>query len=359
MVEDLKTLENKAKKDIKNAKTLKELDGVFRAYLGKKGELTQMLKSLSTLNAQDREKQGKTANELKTQIQNLVQQRIQKLKTANYKLQTDDWLDISMPGKKIEPGHLHPLTHVQRKAQEIFRSMGFAVVEGPEIESEWYNFDALNIPADHPARDMWDTFWLKQEKRSKNTKENFLLRTHTSPVQIRYMQKHNPPLRIIAPGRVFRYEATDARHQINFYQLEGLMVGKDVSVANFRAVIQEFYQKFFEKEITIRLRPSYFPFTEPSFEVDMTCIICNGRGLAVSEPTGKSKPCSSCGSSGFMEMMGAGMVHPSVFKAAGYNSKNWQGFAFGMGIDRLAMMKYKVEDIRLFYSSDLRFLQQF
>lgn len=348
MAQSLKTLEIRAKKDIKTVKTLKELDGVFRVYLGKKGELTSLLKSLSKLKVAQRKKQGTAANILKQEIQKLVQNRTQELqKKEALATAKGEWLDITMPGQKIEQGHLHPLTQVQRKAQEIFRSMGFAVVQGPEVESEWYNFDALNMPPDHPAREMWDTFWLKQKTRSKNTKENFLLRTHTSPVQIRYMQQHNPPLRIIAPGRVFRYEATDARHQINFYQLEGLMVGKDVSIANFRAVIQEFYQKFFGKKITVRLRPSYFPFTEPSFEVDMTCMVCEGKG------------CSSCGHSGFMEMMGAGMVHQNVFKAVGYNPKNWQGFAFGMGIDRLAMMKYKVEDIRLFYTKDLRFLQQF
>ena len=348
MIQSLKALELKAKKDIKKVKTLKELDGVFRVYLGKKGGLTLLLKSLPKLKAAQRKKQGKAANVLKEKIQKLVLSRTQELqKKEDSAVEQGEWLDISVPGRKIEQGHLHPLTQVHRKAQEIFRSMGFAVAEGPEVESEWYNFDALNMPPDHPAREMWDTFWLEQEKRSKNTKENFLLRTHTSPVQIRYMQQHNPPLRIIAPGRVFRYEATDARHQINFYQLEGLMVGKDVSVANFRAMIQEFYQKFFGKKITVRLRPSYFPFTEPSFEVDMTCVVCEGKG------------CSSCGHGGFMEMMGAGMVHPNVFKAAGYNLKNWQGFAFGMGTDRLAMMKYKVDDIRLFYSKDLRFLSQF
>ncbi|MCH7828406.1 phenylalanine--tRNA ligase subunit alpha [Patescibacteria group bacterium] len=348
MVHSLKALEITAKKDINKAKTLKALDGVFRVYLGKKGELTQLLKSLAKLKVTQRKKQGKAANALKEKIQKLVQNKTQELQKKEASVvEQGEWLDITMPGRKIEQGHVHPLTQVHRKAQEIFRSMGFAVAEGPEVESEWYNFDALNMPPDHPAREMWDTFWLKQKERSKNTKENFLLRTHTSPVQIRYMQQHNPPLRIIAPGRVFRYEATDARHQINFYQLEGLMVGKDVSVANFRAMIQEFYQKFFGKKITVRLRPSYFPFTEPSFEVDMTCVVCIGKG------------CSSCGHGGFMEMMGAGMVHPNVFKAAGYNPKNWQGFAFGMGIDRLAMMKYKVEDIRLFYTKDLRFLQQF
>ena len=348
MAKSFTVLENEAKKTLNKAKTLKELDGVFRVYLGKKGKITLLLKAITKLKAQERKKQGKVINALKGKIQQLFKARAQELKQEEVSFNAQgDWLDISIPGTKIKQGNLHPLTQVQRKAQDIFRSMGFAVVQGPEVESEWYNFDALNMPPDHPAREMWDTFWLKQKKRSINTKENFLLRTHTSPLQIRYMQQHNPPLRIIAPGRVFRYEATDANHQINFYQLEGLMIGKDVSVANFRAMIQEFYEKFFSKKITIRLRPSYFPFTEPSFEVDMTCLVCNG------------KKCKSCGHSGFMEMMGAGMVHPNVFRAAGYNPKNWQGFAFGMGIDRLAMMKYKVEDIRLFYSSDLRFLTQF
>ena len=370
MQKDLNTLEKEVKAAIQSTKTLNALDGIFRAYLGKKGELSLLLKSLSTLKTAERKKQGQTANALKETIQKLVQQKTQELQAISYKLQANDWLDISVPGKRIEKGHLHPLTQVQRKAQEIFRSMGFAVAYGPEVESEWYNFDALNMPPDHPAREMWDTFWLKPENpKSKipaqlhlgkvqaggqNPKQNLLLRTHTSPVQIIYMEQHNPPLRIIAPGRVFRYEATDARHQINFYQLEGLMIGKDVSVANFRAVIQEFYQKFFGKKIEVRLRPSYFPFTEPSFEVDMSCTSCTN-------PKAKNQKinCKICGGNGWLEMMGAGMVHPNVFKAAGYNPKNWQGFAFGMGLDRLAMMKYKVDDIRLFYSKDLRFLQQF
>jgi phenylalanyl-tRNA synthetase alpha chain len=217
--------------------------------------------------------------------------------------------------------------------------MGFSVVEGPEIETEWYNFDALNIPKDHPARDLWATFWLKNSK--------LLLRTHTTPVDVRYLEKNNPPLRIITIGRVFRHEATDASHEVNFNQIDGLMVGKEINVANFKAIIQEFFQEFFEKIIEIRMRPSYFPFTEPSFEVDMRCLNCRGKG------------CSTCQKIGWLEMMGAGMVHPNVFKAAGLNPKNWQGFAFGMGLDRLAMMKYKINDIRLFYSGDLRFLNQF
>jgi len=249
-----------------------------------------------------------------------------------------DLFDATIPGEKIESGSLHPLTLVLKKTEKIFTQMGFSIALGPEIETEWHNFDALNIPKDHPARDMWDTFWLKNNK---------LLRTHTSPVQIRYMKKNSPPIRIIAPGRIFRHEATDDSHEINFYQLEGLMIDKNVSAANFKAIIQEFFSRFFDKVVETRLRPSFFPFTEPSFEVDMSCVVCEGTG------------CSVCSQTGWIELMGAGMVHPNVLKAGGINPKYWQGFAFGIGIDRLAMMKYKINDIRLLYSGDLRFLKQF
>jgi phenylalanyl-tRNA synthetase alpha chain len=216
-----------------------------------------------------------------------------------------------------------------RKIEEIFQSMGFEIIEGPDVETEYYNFDALNIPQDHPARDLWNTFWLKSNSK-------LLLRTHTSPMQIRYMEKNNPPFRIIVPGRVFRYEATDASHSHTFYQLEGLMVDRHISVANFKAVIEEFLKKLFGADVEMRMRPSYFPFTEPSFEVDMKY------------PSGE-----------WLEIMGAGMVHPNVFKAAGYVPGNWQGFAFGIGIDRIAMLRYKINDIRLLYSGDLHFLNQF
>lgn len=238
-------------------------------------------------------------------------------------------LDVTAPGKKIERGHAHPLTLVQNKAIEIFSSMGFEIAEGPEVETEYYNFDALNIPADHPARDLWDTFWLRQKS------QKLLMRTHTSPVQIRYMEKHQPPIRIIAPGRVFRYEATDATHETQFYQLEGFMVDKNITLANLKSVMEFFFKKFFSKEIEVRLRPSYFPFVEPGVEVDMKY---NGR---------------------WMEIGGAGMVHPKVLENAKIDSCAWQGFAFGMGIDRLAMIKYKIDDVRLFYSGDLRFIMQF
>lgn len=339
MALSLKTLENRAKKAIEIAQNPEELEGVFKAYLGRKSELSKILSSLSKLTKQKRAKAGKDANALKNSLEKMFAQKKAILEQkGGVKEKQNEWIDVTAPGKKIEVGHLHPLTQAQRKMQEIFQSMGFEVASGPEIETEWYNFDALNIPKDHPARDMWDTFWLKPENtksEARNSKQQLLLRTHTSPVQIRYMESHKPPLRIIAPGRIFRYEATDARHEFNFYQLEGLMVGKDVNAANFKAILQEFFRKFFEKQVSIRLRPSYFPFTEPSFEVDMAY---NG---------------------GWIEIMGAGMVHPNVLKAVNIDSKEWQGFAFGMGVDRLAMMKYKINDIRLFYSGDLRFLQQF
>jgi len=357
---NLKSLQNRAQKEIKKAKDLKELDRVFQRYLGKKGKISLLLKNLKKLPKGKRKEKGKELNLLKEFIEKEIEEKEKEIKEKlEVEILKKEKIDVTAPGKKIFLGHLHPLTLVSRKVQDIFQSMGFSVVEGPEIENEWYNFDALNIPKDHPARDLWDTLWLRQNNRpytlnlkqeslkSKVYSSRLLLRTHTSPVQVRYMEKHNPPLRIIVPGRVFRHEATDAGHEVNFYQVEGLMVDKNISVANFKAIIQKFFQKFFEKNIGIRLIPCYFPFTEPSFEVDITCLVCGGKG------------CSACQKTGWMEMMGAGMIHPNVFKNSGLNLREWQGFAFGMGLDRLAMMKYKINDIRLFYSGDLRFLQQF
>ncbi|MCK4354768.1 phenylalanine--tRNA ligase subunit alpha [Candidatus Parcubacteria bacterium] len=339
---DIKELRIKAQEDIKSAQNLDELNKIFKKYLGKRGELTLILRSLKNLPDKQRKEQGRITNKIKQEIETELQNQKQRLQVSGSTGKFQESIDISAPGRKITIGHLHPLTLVRRQTEEIFQNMGFSVVEGPEIETEWYNFDALNIPKDHPARDAWDTLWLKNK---------LLLRTHTSPVQIRYMQKHHPPFRIIVPGRVFRHEATDASHDVQFYHLEGLMIGKDVSVANFRAIIGEFFQKFFNKDIKIRLRPGFFPFVEPGFEIDISCIVCQGKG------------CSVCKRTGWVETLGAGMVHPSVLKNSGIISNSmtgrWQGFAFGIGLDRLAMMKYKIDDIRLFYSSDLRFLKQF
>lgn len=317
--------------EIKSANDLKDLDTVYRKYLGKKGELALALRNLSKLCEDERREKAPELQALKKTIESETAKRAEELKhKAIEERLKAEWLDVSAPAAKIERGHLHPLTLLQNKINDIFASLGFEIVEGPEAETEWYNFDALNVPRDHPARDMQDTFWIKSER--------LLLRTHTSPVQVRYMETHQPPFRIIAPGRVFRHEASDASHDIQFYQLEGLMVDKEISAANFKAVIDEFLKKLFGENVKTRLRPSYFPFVEPGFEVDMQ------------------------GPRGWMEMLGAGMVHPNVFKSAGLapsGAEGWTGFAFGIGLDRVAMMKYKIDDIRLFYGGDLRFIKQF
>lgn len=317
--------------EIEDVKNLDELENLRVKYLGRKSEFSGLISSLKNLSVEERREIGEKANDLKKEMHNLVAEKTEDLHYR--KSISEPLLDISKPGEKIEAGHLHILTKVEEEIKQIFLSMNFSVVEGPEVETEYYNFDALNIPKNHPARDMWDTFWLKQQNR----KNRLLLRTHTSPVQIRYMEKHQPPFQIIAPGRVFRYEATDASHEINFGQLEGLMIGKDVSLANFKFVVEEFFKKFFKgQKIEFRFIPSYYPFVEPGLDV------------AIKLKGGK-----------WMEVAGAGMVHRNVLKAAGYNPNEWQGFAFGFGPDRLAMIKYNIPDIRLFYSGDLRFVKQF
>ena len=339
---NLKNLKIEAKNEIKKSQNLKELDEIFRKYLGKRGQITQILHSLEKLSKTKRAKIGKETNTLKNFLITEFEKKAKDIKEKIEKeVERKEWLDITIPGKKPILGHLHPLTQVKREVEEIFQSMGFSVIEGPEIENEWYNFDALNIPKDHPARDVWDTFWLKDEKTK------LLLRTHTSPVQVRYMEKHQPPLRIIVPGNVFRHEATDARHEFQLSQIEGLMVDKEISVAHLKAILAEFFKRFFGKNTAFRLDPDFFPFTEPSFNVSITCVICEGNG------------CALCKKTGWLEMAGAGMVHPNVFKNSGLDSREWRGWAFGFGLDRLAMMKYKIDDIRLFRSGDLRFLNQF
>jgi phenylalanyl-tRNA synthetase alpha chain len=289
------------------------------------------LRSLKDLSLEQRKIIGPKAQQLKQELDKLISLKKEDLEKRNLIPK----IDLTKPGKRLKLGHLHPLTLVEQKMRQIFSGMNFSVVDGPELENEYYNFDALNFPPNHPAREMQDTFWIKQEKTS-NSKQNFLLRTHTSPVQVRFMEKYNPPFQIIVPGKVFRNEAIDAGHEINFYQLEGLVVGKNINLANFKFIIEEFFNKFFKGEkIEFRYRPSYFPFVEPGLEV---IIKYQGR---------------------WFEIAGAGMVHKHVFEYAHYNPKEFQGFAFGMGIDRLAMIKYKIPDIRLFYSGDLRFINQF
>ncbi|OGY63835.1 MAG: phenylalanine--tRNA ligase subunit alpha [Candidatus Harrisonbacteria bacterium RIFCSPLOWO2_02_FULL_41_13b] len=332
---DFDVLRRNVLEAIKKTQDVKGLEQIRIKYLGRQdGELIKILRSLKDLSVEEKRKLGPAANFLRNELEAAFINKLENLKLKIRNSQSN--LDVTLPGKKVPVGHLHPLTLMENRIREIFQSLSFSVVEGPEVESDYYNFDALNIPANHPARDMWDTFWLRQKVQSSKFKvQSLLLRTHTSPVQIRYMEKHQPPFQIIVPGRVFRYEATDATHEINFHQIEGLMVGEDVSLANFKYIIEEFLKQLFGKNIHFRFRPSYFPFTEPSLEVD---IQLGGKWL---------------------EVMGAGMVHPKVFDAVKYNSKEVRGFAFGLGLERLAMIKYKIDDIRLFYSGDLRFIKQF
>lgn len=334
---NLDKIKKAALDEIKKAQDQKFLEELRIKYLGRKGELTEILKSIKDLSEDAKRQFGPLSQKLKKELEEIFEEKLSELKSKSVGSRAS--FDVTRPGEKIKTGHLHPLTKVDEDIRKIFLSMNFSSVEGPEVETEYYNFDALNIPAGHPAREMWDTFWLKQEtKKPKSSKtEKLLLRTHTSPMQVRYMEKHNPPFQIIVPGRVFRYEATDATHEINFYQVEGLMIGKDVNLANFKFVVEEFFKKFFgNKKIKFRFRPSFFPFVEPGLEVDIKL-----------EEKGK-----------WLEVMGAGMVHREVFKAAGYNPDDVAGFAFGVGVERLAMIKYKINDIRLFYSGDLRFINQ-
>lgn len=335
---DLKELAEKAKKSIENASSLEELEELRVKYLGRKGDLNQVLRSLGDLSLEKRKEIGPIANEIKDKLTALIADR-----KSEFENRKESLIDITKPGRKVKKGSLHPLTKVENEVRRIFSSLNFSIIDGPEAEREYYNFDALNIPEGHPARDMWDTFWIDEDSDNKKKikeKGRLLLRTHTSPVQIRYMEENNPPFQIVVPGRVFRYEATDASHEINFYQLEGLMVGDDISLANFKYIMEEFLEEFFEEEIEFRFRPSYFPFVEPGIEVDIKF---------------KNKK----GEDEWLEILGAGMVHRNVFNAAGYNPDHTQGFAFGVGLDRLAMIKYNIPDIRLFYSGDLRFINQF
>lgn len=340
---DFEALRERVAGEAGAAGSVRELEAVRVRYLGRAdGELTKVLRSLKDLPEEERRRMGVRANELKQELEELFHERRAALAAGG----DEPAIDVTRPGVRPARGRLHPLTIADTRVRAIFSSLNFSVVEGPEVESDYYNFDALNVPADHPARDMWDTFWLRSKQKESlssqsgrgskiKKEERTLLRTHTSPMQIRYMETHQPPFQIIVPGRVFRYEATDASHEANFHQVEGLMVGPNVSLANFKFIIAEFLRRFFGRAIEFRLRPSYFPFTEPSVEIDMRF-----KGS-------------------WLEIMGAGMVHPNVFHAVGYDPASIQGFAFGVGLDRLVMLKYKIPDIRMLYSGDIRLVRQF
>jgi phenylalanyl-tRNA synthetase alpha chain len=335
---ELDQIKTEAEREISPIVNQKDLENWRVKYLGRKSELSLFFDSLKSLSFQLRKTQGNKANQTRQFLSSLYQQKREDLE----KNQPDfEFFDLTRPGEKIKKGHLHPLTLVLREIVHSFEKIGFEVVEGPEIETEYYNFDALRIPENHPARDMWDTFWLKPKVNLPADKQNskLLLRTHTSPMQIRYMEKHQPPFRIIVPGKCFRFEATDVHHEFQFHQVEGLMVGENISLANFKFIIREVIEDIFKHQVDLRFRPSYFPFVTSGIEVDIKA---------------KSKKENK-----WLEIMGAGMVHPDLFKNIGYEANLWQGFAFGLGVERIAMIKYGIDDIRLFFGSDIRFLEQF
>ena len=331
----LKSLKNRIIKELDEVKDAKFVADLKTKYFGRKGELATILKGLKDLTIEEKPRIGQLANEVKKELVVLFD-RAEKL----WHGQADEGVDFdpTLPGNRKDKGHLNPSTIVQYEIEDAFSKMGFTVYDGPQLESDYYNFTALNIPEDHPARDTQDTFWVE----GKN-----LLRTHTSNLQIRMLEKHGAPFRGIFPGRVFRYEATDASHDHTFYQLEGLMIDKDINIGNLIATMKTLLSSVFQTDVDVRLRPGFFPFVEPGFEMDIKCLICDGDG------------CSVCKQSGWLELMPCGMVHPKVLEATGVDPKEYSGFAFGLGLTRMTMMKYRIDDIRLLQSGDLRFLNQF
>ncbi|PIT90348.1 MAG: phenylalanine--tRNA ligase subunit alpha [Candidatus Komeilibacteria bacterium CG10_big_fil_rev_8_21_14_0_10_41_13] len=338
METQIKQLKDKALAELKKVTDLDQLEKLEVKYLGRKGELTGILRGLKDLAGEHKIKVGKLANQVKNELVELSSDL--KAKLSGKAEVKSGFLDLTLPGNKAELGNLHPITQVQRQLEEIFSRMGFMILDGPELESDYYNFEALNIPADHPARDMQDTFYIKDHP-------DWVMRTHTSNQQVRVIEKYGSPLRAVFPGRCFRYEATDASHDTTFYQMEGLMIDKHISIANLISVMKSLLKEVLRRDVKVRLRPGFFPFVEPGFELDINCLICSGEG------------CSVCKQSGWLELLPCGLVHPRVLEYGGLNPKEYSGFAFGLGLTRLVMMKYGIDDIRLLTSGDLRFLKQF
>lgn len=339
---DIELIKNSLDSEIQNVNSLQSLEEFRLKYLGRKGVLAQLTGSIPGLAVEQRAGFGQEVNKLKTRINLLIEEK-QKLLSSASTTQSRVQIDIGLPGIAQELGAAHPLTQTIDEICNIFIKMGFAVVEGPEIETEFNNFTGLNIPLEHPSREAFDTFYLKTGAKG----EKLLLRSHTSPVQIRVMKSQKPPLAVIVPGRVYRPDAVDASHSFMFHQIEGFLVDQEIKFSDLKGVLEVFAKGVFGKDIKMRFRPHFFPFTEPSAEVDISCIICAGKG------------CSVCGRKGWLEILGAGMIHPNVFKHVGYNPRKYSGFAFGMGVERIAMLKYGINDIRLFFENDLRFLRQF
>lgn len=335
----LDDLIKRAKDEVEVAKNLKDLEDLRIKYLGKKGEITQVLRGMSSLSPEERPLAGKAANEARESIESMLEDakdRIEKV-LLNEKIE-EETLDVTMPGKRTKLGHLHPFTSIIERIQNVFLGLGYTIEEGPEIETVHYNFDQLNTPEGHPSKDEQDTFYFNAEK---------LLRTQTSPVQARVMERSKPPIRIICPGRVYRSDAVDATHSPVFHQIEVLVVDEGITMANLVATLKLFAKELFGEDTEIRLRPHYFPFTEPSAEVDVSCWVCKGVG------------CSVCKNEGFVEILGAGMVHPNVLRNCGIDPEVYSGFAFGLGVERTAMAVYGINDLRLLYENDMRFLSQF
>jgi len=339
VLQELEQLVKTAQQAVQAADSAQALDQVRVDYLGKKGHITQQMKSLGNLSAEERPKAGQLINNAKQQIQQAIEERKNVLQNAELADRlAGEKIDGTLPGRGQHPGGLHPVTRTMQRIEDMFVRLGFEVAEGPEVEDDYHNFEALNIPETHPARAMHDTFYFNDGR---------LLRTHTSPVQIRVMQNREPPLKVIAPGRVYRCDS-DLTHTPMFHQVEGFMIGEQVTFADLKGILSDFLQYFFErKDLSVRFRPSYFPFTEPSAEADIQCVMCGGAG------------CRVCSHTGWIEILGCGMVHPKVLQHVNIDSEKYLGFAFGLGVERMAMLRYGVNDLRLFFENDLRFLQQF
>jgi len=342
MEKKLQELKNEILNKVKSITDVNILSDLEIKYLGRKGELTKILRSIADLSLEEKKKIGTLANAIKKDIMDEIEIIRERIETSS---SDSDFVDVTLPGTKLNRGHLSPLTMVQSELEELFISMGFLVADGPELESDYYNFEALNIPSTHPARDMQDTFYI--DKKNNEGELDLVLRTHTSSVQVRTMQNHGAPLRAVCPGRVYRCEATDVRHEHTFYQFEGLVVDEGINFSHLKGVLKEIGVKLYGPETKVRMRPKFYPFVEPGVNIEYTCFICGGKG------------CNLCKKTGWLEVGGCGMIHPNVLKAGGIDAKKYTGFAFGYGLNRLVMLKYGIGDIRAFNSGDLRFAEQF